>query len=189
MIKGSKHSLEARRKISEMVRGERHPGWGKSPSPETRLKISLANRDDYPVDGAMYRDADWLKEHYWNKGLTLAGVGKAAGVCWLTIYRWMSKLGIPMRKGNWKGGRIRHCTGYILIWKPDHPYAQSGKYVAEHRLVMEKILGRYLEPLELVHHKNGIRDDNRSENLELVIRRDHVGAIQCPHCGRTFQIH
>ena len=50
----------------------------------------------------------------------------------------------------------------------------------EHRLVIEKALGRYLRRNEFVHHINGIRDDNRLENLELVDR--HRQQI-CPHCG------
>lgn len=71
-------------------------------------------------------------------------------------------------KKNWKGGRIKDGKGYIRINTPEHPNATgTGKYVPEHRLVMEKHLGRYLTKEENVHHKNGIRDDNRLENLEL----------------------
>lgn len=67
----------------------------------------------------------------------------------------------------WKGGRYKGSEGYIRIYAPDHP-AVIGNYVLEHRLVMEKHLGRYLADDEAVHHKNGVRDDNdRIENLEL----------------------
>jgi len=68
---------------------------------------------------------------------------------------------------RWKGGRIKDPHGYILIKKRDHPNCNSNGYVMEHRLVMEKKLGRYLTKEEVVHHKNKIRDDNRIENIEL----------------------
>jgi hypothetical protein len=50
--------------------------------------------------------------------------------------------------------------GYINIWK-------DGKHVYEHRWLIEQKLGRKLLPTEQVHHRNGIRDDNRLSNLEL----------------------
>lgn len=66
---------------------------------------------------------------------------------------------------QWKGGRLVDARGYILIWKKGHPYASCKGYVMEHRLVMEKIMGRILLPGEVVHHINGIPGDNREENL------------------------
>jgi len=59
---------------------------------------------------------------------------------------------------NWKGGRKIH-RGYVLVRNIKHPYQSKG-YVREHRIVVEKIIGRYLLPKEEVHHL-GEKDDNR----------------------------
>src|SRR5215212_7312026 len=68
---------------------------------------------------------------------------------------------------NWKGGKRINTQGYVMIYAPDHPEADSTGCVREHRLVMEQVLGRRLEPLQVVHHINGNKQDNRCENLVL----------------------
>jgi hypothetical protein len=62
-----------------------------------------------------------------------------------------------------------------MLWAPSHPRAGKGQYVFEHILVMEQLLGRHLLPDESVHHRNGVRDDNRPENLELWTRPQPTG--------------
>lgn len=71
---------------------------------------------------------------------------------------------------SWTGGRHKIKTGYIRIFMPEHPHALNGKYIFEHTLVMEKKIGRFLNRNELVHHKNGVKDDNREDNLELWVK-------------------
>ena len=64
--------------------------------------------------------------------------------------------------------------GYVKVYAPEHSMAHQNGELYEHRLVMSKILGRPLTILEHVHHKNGNKEDNRPENLELVPSNDHV---------------
>lgn len=67
---------------------------------------------------------------------------------------------------KWKGGKYLK-RGYVYTLEPNHPYANPKGYIREHRLVMERYLERYLTSEERVHHINGIKDDNRIENLIL----------------------
>ena len=65
------------------------------------------------------------------------------------------------RNPNWRGGRYQRADGYVTMTP------EPGRRVLEHRLVMERALGRALTAEEVVHHINGDPSDNRIENLQL----------------------
>ena len=69
-------------------------------------------------------------------------------------------------------GQYLTSGGYLYQRARNHPKAAKG-YVLQHRLVMEQTLGRLLEDWELVHHLNGVKTDNRPENLVLLTAHEH----------------
>lgn len=75
---------------------------------------------------------------------------------------------------RWNGGVTIHKDGYVYIYSPKHPKKDHHGYVFEHRLVVEKSIGRMLSKDEHVHHKNGIKNDNRIENLSVFSNSDHL---------------
>lgn len=78
------------------------------------------------------------------------------------------------RNARWNGGRFKDNTfGYVFVLKPGHPNADMRGYVREHVYVMSNHLGRPIAKNEVVHHINGIRDDNRLENLQVMLRGVH----------------
>lgn len=74
-----------------------------------------------------------------------------------------------------EGAGFRNAEGYIELFKPEYPGSKKSGYILEHRYLMEQKLGRGLYRHENVHHKNGVRNDNRLENLELWVRPQPVG--------------
>jgi hypothetical protein len=81
--------------------------------------------------------------------------------------------------------RYEHVSGYVAVYAPNEPGAnRSNGLIAEHRLVMQQYLGRALRPDESVHHINGVKSDNRIQNLQLRVGQHGKGiAIACYACG------
>lgn len=75
---------------------------------------------------------------------------------------------------NWKGGFTFNKEGRKYIYMPNHPNACNGRYVLESRLIVEKVLGRYLKPHEVVHHINRDFSKNENSNLLLCSRSYHA---------------
>lgn len=110
------------------------------------------------------------------EGASLEEMARAVGSCGLSVKKFLRRNGVVRnfprtlpgkRNPKWRGGRVVKNDGYVFVYSPDHPYRNRNKYVREHRLVMEKMLGRYLDPSEVVHHRDGNRQNNSPENLQL----------------------
>jgi hypothetical protein len=76
------------------------------------------------------------------------------------------------KRGAYKGGTIM-ISGYIYEYKPDHPNCTKNWYVAQHRLVLENRLGRFLTEDEIAHHENEIKTDNSPDNILLMTKSTH----------------
>lgn len=98
--------------------------------------------------------------------------------------------GLAKRKGP-----HLNAKGYVVLYEPDHPMAMKTGYVLEHRKVAAEMVGRMLQPDEVVHHRNEIKTDNRPENLAVLTKADHdripkppPKPIECPHCGGKIKV-
>jgi hypothetical protein len=92
-------------------------------------------------------------------------------------------------RSNYRGW-VRNPKGYILERAPKHPMASREGYLMQHRRIAAETLGRMLLPTEVVDHINGVKWDNRPENLRVMDKRAHDSLpkppkkpINCPHCG------
>lgn len=143
---------------------------------------------------------------YVDERLSLVECGERMGFSWTGVRAALIRAGVNPserlgsgRRGKSKG-RMKTSQGYILVYAPDHPAAKQGRYVFEHRLVMEQHIGRYLDGSEVVHHINGCRSDNRIENLQLFASNgEHLRHTlgqrwsrkydRCQQCGTTDRRH
>lgn len=140
---------------------------------------------------------------YDKQHLTTYDIAKIYKVDPSSIWERMRRLGITLRqsgigRGCKRGirGKGRHKTGqgYVrLLILDNNPYiamARPDGYVLEHRLVMAQALGRCLLAQEIVHHKNGIKDDNRLENLELFPASGKHSVVNntCKNCSLRKEI-
>ena len=100
------------------------------------------------------------------------------------------KKAIGPKNPGWKGGKSLH-DGYVMIRMPSHQKAYANGYIKRAVLVAEKKLGRPLFKGEVTHHINGVKDDDRPENIEVLDAAAHntVTAKERWLSGEMHQYH
>lgn len=145
---------EHKKKISLALKGKKRGKGtrvGYKHSEETRAKISRANKGRV------------LSEEHKRKAQT-ANLGRKFGPCTEG-----KKIKIAQANSKMFQKRVMK-NGYVVMVVSLYP---NHRRVYEHRWVMEQHVGRSLETWESVHHKNGIKTDNRLDNLEIIDRKEH----------------
>jgi len=143
---GKKHSVETLEKMSQTRKGKKRPPF----SEEWKKNIGLAAKGRKHSKETKKKISISSKGRKWSQSQIDKFIAARTG----------------SKHPNWKGGKYK-SHGYVYITKKKHPFADKAGKVFEHRTVMEKLLGRYLSPEEVIHHINDIKDDNRIENLKL----------------------
>lgn len=150
--------------------------------------------------GKPLRDKEWLRQKYETEKMTGRQIAGLLNVDHTAVHYWLKKHGIKPRSSRmgiggwkktgaekqkiselhkgpknpqWKGGKFLD-HGYVRINKPDHPQADKKGYVLEHRLMVERPLGRYLKNSEKIHHINENKTDNQTSNLLICSNSYHV---------------
>jgi uncharacterized protein (DUF1330 family) len=167
-------SEETRQKIS-IARKEyykTHIPWnsGKHLSLDTKIKIGLAHKGKnisyeqrLKLSKALKGTSPWIKGRNHTE-LSKRKISEAAKKMWQEKREKLIESHSGKHNSRWKGGKRKTGNGYIEILNHAHPYANEEGYIAEHRIVIEKIIGRYLLTTEVVHHL-GEKDDNRPQML------------------------
>ena len=143
--KGYKHTEEHNRKISLSHFGIR-------PSKETRKKMSIAKKG----------------KPSWNKGKKLSKI-HCKNLCLSHLGKMMGK-----KHPNWKGGKYMTRAGYVVVLNPKHPFADIKGYIFEHRIIVEKQIGRYLKPKEKCHHLEKKDNNNPKMLMAFINNSAHI---------------
>ena len=180
MRKGSKQKESSKIKMSESHKGkplsEKHrlaligSHYGYRHSDEVKRKIGLSNR--IPIN------TETLTKLYIDNKLAIKQIALEMGISTSTIHRNLCLLGIVRNPSEARRlSRPPKCTFYLERKLPEHPRANKRGYVKEHILAWERANSKSLPIGWVIHHLNGIKNDNRTENLIAMPNGNHCSGL------------
>ncbi len=142
-----------------------------------------------------------LEQWYLVEKLSIADIATRVGCASTTPRRWFDKFQIPRRTdgegirlahkqgkfaykqiaekcSNWNGGRWVDAKGYVYLYKPDYHRTTRKSYIQEHIWVWEQVHNKQLPKGWVIHHLNGIKGDNRPENLFAMRSGEHIYQVE-----------
>lgn len=142
-----------------------------------------------------------LRHLYLDKQLSGLDIANKFNINQATVYNHINKMGIsrglsessclakqdPSKNPYYKGGRIKNTYGYIEVYEPEHHRANKSGRVLEHIKVWEEIHQRCLPKGWVIHHLNGVKDDNRPNNLVAMKKGEH-GNLAAPFKKRIREL-
>ena len=138
----------------------------------------------------------FLLKEYYEKERSIKSIAKELNISHVVVSRYLEKYEIKKRSKSeqvtgklsptWKGGRRKKKDGYIEIYNPNHPNANTRGIVYEHQLVAEKKLGRFLNKGEVVHHIDFNKSNNRADNLIVLTSSEHTKLHGLMRGGKSF---
>lgn len=130
-------------------------------------------------DEKPWTDEDWMYEKYVEEELSQIQIANIVEANRTTIARWIKRHGIESRSLS-EASRLRNlnrdvplnCVDGYRVWR--HKWQSDRDNILVHRLLAVAEYGFEEVSGKVVHHKNGVRWDNRSENIELLTRSEHI---------------
>ena len=179
MKRGSKHKESSKVKMANAHKGKplsdshrrnligSHKGY--KHTEETKRKIGLANSIDI--------GSELLKLLYVEQELTIKQVADRIHVSGPTVHRNLMKLGIVRTPSQARQLNRKDANVYREVRIPSHPRAHKNGCVREHIVVWERAHGQPLPDGWVIHHLNGLKNDNRSENLIAMASGNHSSGL------------
>lgn len=187
-------AIRNKSEIADVFYQHRPPNWDLS---DLDFLYKVKNMSAKKISELKKCNARTILRELKERKIPIRGSSDAAKLAFLTGSRKLP----PVKKGNkcrfWKCGRYINSQGYMMLYMPEHPFSNKQGYIAEHRVVMEKKIGRYLFKFEKVHHKGTLyplgskenKHDNREENLILVDNHSHkIMEELCNNCDLIRQV-